>query len=119
MEENMCIIANLEAKYQETLQMLLIEREQNAEERGEMRKEIQFVNTELESVSLNLEKMIERNNRGILLKVADSDVYKLVFGSAPTLRAKGVKAVVRLGMLGGIATLACRTVNELKNKIKK
>lgn len=119
MEENMCIIANLEAKYQETLQMLLIEREQNAEERGEMRKEIQFVNTELESVSLNLEKMIERNNRGILLKVAGSDVYKLVFGSAPTLRAKGVKAVVRLGMLGGIATLACRTVNELKNKIKK
>ncbi len=119
MEENMCIIANLEAKYQETLQMLLIERDQNAEERGEMRKEIQFVNTELESVSLNLEKMIERNNRGILLKVAGSDVYKLVFGSAPTLRAKGVKAVVRLGMLGGIATLACRTVNELKNKIKK
>ena len=68
-----------------------------------MRKEIQFVNTELESVSLNLEKMIERNNRGILLKVADSDVYKLVFASAPTLCAKGVKASA-LGMLGGIAT---------------
>ena len=117
MEANMQIICDLEAKYQETLQLLLVEREHSAEVRDEMRKELQFVNEELDATSADLEIMIERNNSGILLKVADNAMCKLVFSAAPKISARGVKAVIRLGMLGGIAALIGQTVRQLKTKV--
>ena len=117
MEANMQIICDLEAKYQETLQLLLVEREHSAEVRDEMRKELQFVNEELDATSADLETMIERNNSGILLKVADNAMCKLVFSAAPKISARGVKAVIRLGMLGSIAALIGQTVRQLKTKV--
>jgi chromosome segregation ATPase len=119
MEANMQIICDLEAKYQETLQLLLVEREHGAEVRDEMRKELRFVNEELDATSADLESMIERNNSGILLKVADNAMCKLVFGSAPKISAHGVKAVIRLGMLGSVAALIGQTVHQIKAKVDK
>ena len=87
------------------------------EVRDEMRKELQFVNEELDATSADLETMIERNNSGILLKVADNAMCKLVFSAAPKISARGVKAVIRLGMLGSIAALIGQTVRQLKTKV--
>ena len=61
--------------------------------------------------------MIERNNRGILVKIADSDMAKLVFGNSPAVGARGLKACVRLGMLGGILALGAQTLKEVKSKV--
>lgn len=115
MQANMALIVELESKYQKTLQALLIERHHNEEEREEMRKELSFVNEQLEHVSTDLEAMIERNNRGILLKIADSDVARLVFGAQPGAPVR-VKALIRIGIFGGACAMVSHIVREIKAK---
>jgi len=116
-EANAQLIAQLEARYQQTLEMLLVERELAEEERDSMQRELDFVGAELDETSANLEAMIERNNRGILVKIADSDMAKLVFGNSPAVGARGFKACVRLSMLAGILALGAQTLKEVKSKV--
>ena len=115
MQVNMQLIVELEAKYQETLQKLLIEREHNDEERDVMRRELDFVTQELRNTSFDLEAMIERNNRGVLLKLADSDVAKLVFGAQPGARVVGLRAVIRIGILGGAIAMLHSAVKQMRS----
>ena len=116
MQANMQLIVELEAKYQATLQKLLIEREHNEEERETMRRELDFVTEELNNTSSDLEAMIERNNRGVLLKLADSDVAKLVFGSQPGASVVGLRGVIRLGILGGAVAMLHSVIKQMRSK---
>lgn len=104
MDANAQLIAQLEAKYQETLQILLTERAFNAEQRSEMQTELNFLSGELDVTSAELEAMIERNNRGVLVKIADSDMCRLVFGASgpASVSERTTKAVIRLGMIGAV-----------------
>lgn len=116
MEANAQLIAQLESKYQETLQVLLTERAFNAETRGEMQTELNYLSGELNDTSAELEALIERNNRRVLVKIADNDMCRLVFGmSGPqSVGTRATKVVIRLGMLGAIIAAVMRNKHVIK-----
>ena len=114
MDANAQLIAQLETKYQETLQLLLTERAFSAEQRSEMQTELNFLCNELNDTSAELEAMIERNNRGVLLKIADSDMCRLVFGATgpASVSERTTKAVIRLGMLGAVVAVVASSFKK-------